>query len=299
MKNFKYFILFLSLITIFEITNSKDANALTACATNSDGEIVYATTPTTGCTAVGKATNYEITVKEIHLCTTAPVGPTTSTATDLSNCESILTNSAATASSFAAGEDVTIAGTFKRPSDGAYTHAVIKFSNVFGITAAMKFNTDIRGGATAVATGKFCRTKISSGTHETGQGHDLSVCTANFITPGKLTETVKQFGPTSAAFQACAINGAPTAAISGACLGSGTGGYLVDTDLKLATSSDDVAAFNGILAFPSTQKVTPNTTAFTVRFDVTNGVAAARTTVAGGASAYIGIGPFDMTISVE
>jgi len=36
MKNFKYFILFLSLITIFEITNSEDANAVTACATNSD-----------------------------------------------------------------------------------------------------------------------------------------------------------------------------------------------------------------------------------------------------------------------
>ena len=81
MKNFKYFILFLSLITIFEISNSKDANAVTACATNSDGEIVYATTPTTGCIAVGKATNYEIIVKEIHLCTTAPVGPTTSTPT--------------------------------------------------------------------------------------------------------------------------------------------------------------------------------------------------------------------------
>ncbi|MDC1330152.1 hypothetical protein N8210_01305, partial [Pelagibacteraceae bacterium] len=64
MKNFKYFILFLSLITIFEITNSEDANAVTACATNSDGEIVYSTTPTSGCIAVGKATNYEITVKE-------------------------------------------------------------------------------------------------------------------------------------------------------------------------------------------------------------------------------------------
>jgi len=297
MKNFKYFILFLSLITIFEITNSKDANAVDSCATNSDGEIVYATTPTTGCIAVGAATNYEITVKEIHLCTAAPIPPTTSTPTDLSNCESILTNSAATASSFAAGEDVTIAGTFKRPSDGAYTHAVIKFSNVFGITAAMKFNTFIRGGATADTTGKFCRTKISSGTHETGQGHDLSFCDDNETAPGKLTETVKQFGKASDAFQACAINGHPTAAISGACLGSGTGGYLVDTDLKLATSSADVDAFNGILAFGSSQKVTPNTTAFTVRFDVTNGVAVAKT--GSGTSTYIGIGPFDMTISVE
>ena len=56
--------------------------------------------------------NYEITVKEIHLCTTAPVGPTTSTPTDLSNCENILLNSSATATSFAAGEDVNIPGTF-------------------------------------------------------------------------------------------------------------------------------------------------------------------------------------------
>ena len=65
----------------------------------------------------------------------------------------------------------------------------------------------------------------------------------------------------------------------------------------MATESDDVAAFNGILAFPSTQKVTPNTTAFTVRFDVTNGVAVAKT--GEGSSTYIGVGPFDMTISVQ
>ena len=113
MKNFKYFILFLSLITIFEITNSKDANAVPICETDANSEIIYARTPATGCIAVGAATNYEITVKEIHLCTAAPIAPTTSTPTDLSNCENILTNSAATASSFAAGEDVTIAGTFK------------------------------------------------------------------------------------------------------------------------------------------------------------------------------------------
>ena len=174
MKNFKYFILFLSLITIFEITNSKDANAVTACATNSDGEIVYATTPTTGCIAVGKATNYEITVKEIHLCTTAPVGPTTSTPTDLSNCENILLNSSATATSFAAGEDVNIPGNFKRPSNGTYSHAYIKFDNVIGITAAMKFDTSINGGGSG--TGKFCRTIVSSGTHQSGSSHDLSVC---------------------------------------------------------------------------------------------------------------------------
>ena len=296
MKNFKYFILFLSLITIFEITNSKDANALTACATNSDGEIVYATTPTTGCTAVGKATNYEITVKEIHLCTTAPVGPTTSTATDLSNCESILTNLAATASSFAAGEDVTIAGTFTRPSDGTYTHAYIRFDNVIGITAAMKFDTSINGGGSG--TGKFCRTIVSSGTHQSGSSHDLSVCASSETTPGKLTETLKQFGDADGTYRGCVKDGTVAAASSGSCgtLGS-TNGFLVDTDLKLATASSGVDDFHGILAFGTAQRVTPNTSAFTVRFDVTNGVATAKT--GSGASAYIGLGPFDMSITVQ
>ena len=296
MKNFKYFILFLSLITIFEITNSKDANALTACATNSDGEIVYATTPTTGCTAVGKATNYEITVKEIHLCTTAPVGPTTSTATDLSNCENILTNSAATASSFAAGEDVSIAGTFTRPSDGTYTHAYIRFDNVIGITAAMKFDTSINGGGSG--TGKFCRTIVSSGTHQSGSSHDLSVCATTETTPGKLTETLKQFGDADGTYRGCVKDGTVAAASSGSCgtLGS-TNGFLVDTDLKLATASSGVDDFHGILAFGTAQKVTPNTSAFTVRFDVTNGVATAKT--GSGASAYIGLGPFDMSITVQ
>ena len=137
MKNFKYFILFLSLITIFEITNSKDANAITACATDSNGEIEYTNIPSGGCIAVGAATNYEITVKEIYLCSSAPASPTTTTPTDLSSCENILLNSSATATSFAAGEDVNLPGTFKRPPNGTYSHAYVKFDNKFGITASM------------------------------------------------------------------------------------------------------------------------------------------------------------------
>ena len=296
MKNFKYFILFLSLITIFEITNSKDANAITACATNVDSEIVYATTPTSGCIAVGAATQYEIIVKEIYLCTTAPVGPTTSTPTDLSNCENILLNSSATATSFAAGEDVNIPGNFKRPSNGTYSHAYIKFDNVIGITAAMKFDTSINGGGSG--TGKFCRTIVSSGTHQSGSSHDLSVCASSETTPGKLTETLKQFGNADGTYRGCVKDGTTAAASSGSCgtLGS-TNGFLVDTDLKLATASSGVDDFHGILAFGSPQKVTPNTTSFVVRFDVTNGAVAAKT--GGGSQAYIGLGPFDMSIAIQ
>ena len=296
MKNFKYFILFLSLITIFEITTSKEANAVTACALDSNGEIVYSTTPTAGCIAVGKATNYEITVKEINLCTTGPLGPTTSTPTDLSNCSNILTNSANTASSFAAGEDVVIAGTFKSPPNGTYTHAYIKFDNIIGITAAMKFDTSINGGGSG--TGKFCRTVVSSGTHQSSSSHDLSVCAASETIPGKLTETMKQFGQADNTFRPCVKDQVVAAASSGSCgtIGS-TNAYLVQSNLKLATASSNVDDFHGILAFTSPQRVTPDTTAFTVRFDVTNGSVTAKT--GSGTSAYIGLGPFDMSISVQ
>ena len=198
------------------------------------------------------------------------------TATDLSNCENILTNSAATASSFAAGEDVNIAGTFTRPSDGTYTHAYIRFDNVIGITAAMKFDTSINGGGSG--TGKFCRTIVSSGTHQSGSSHDLSVCASSETTPGKLTETLKQFGNADGTYRGCVKDGTVAAASSGSCgtLGS-TNGFLVDTDLKLATASSGVDDFHGILAFGTPQKITPNTTSFVVRFDVTNGAVTAKT----------------------
>jgi len=160
----------------------------------------------------------------------------------------------------------------------------------------MKFDTSINGGGSG--TGKFCRTIVSSGTHQSGSSHDLSVCASSETTPGKLTETLKQFGDADGTYRGCVKDGTVAAASSGSCgtLGS-TNGFLVDTNLKLATASSGVDDFHGILAFGTAQKVTPNTSAFTVRFDVTNGVATAKT--GSGASAYIGLGPFDMSITVQ
>jgi hypothetical protein len=295
MKNFKYFILFLSLITIFEITNSKDAYAVTACATNSDGEIVYATTPTSGCIAVGAATQYEITVKEIYLCTTAPVGPTTSAPTDLSDCENILLNSSATATSFAAGEDVNIPGTFKRPPNGTYSHAYVKFDNKFGITASMTFDATKRGTKTT-ATGQTCGTSAAEDDHDSSESSAQSVCGSS-VTPGKLIEVIKQMGAPGT-FAACVKDETVSAASGGSCpsLGS-TNGYLVQSNFKLATASSNVDDFHGILAFPSSQKVTPDTTAFTVRFDVTNGVAVAK--AISDTAVHVGLGPFGMSISIQ
>ena len=71
MKNFKFLILFLSLITIFEITNSKDANAGACTVTNG----VYSETEIkNGCDA--QPDFYEIVIFEMYLCTSAPTIPT-------------------------------------------------------------------------------------------------------------------------------------------------------------------------------------------------------------------------------
>jgi hypothetical protein len=296
MKNFKYFILFLSFITIFEITNSKDANAVTACATNSDGEIVYATTPTTGCIAVGAATQYEITVKEIYLCTTAPVGPTTSAPTDLSDCENILLNSSATATSFAAGEDVNIPGTFKRPPNGTYSHAYVKFDNKFGITASMTFDATKRGTKTT-ATGQTCGTSAAEDDHDSSESSAQSVCGSS-VTPGKLIEVIKQMGAPGT-FAQCVKDGTVSVASGGSCpsLGSANAYLVRESDSKLSQATGSGQDFHGILSFTSLQKVTPDTTAFTVRFDVTNGVAVAR--AMSDTAVHIGMGPFDMSITIQ
>ena len=296
MKNFKYFILFLSLITIFEITNSKDANAVDACDTDSNGEIEYTNIPSAACIAVGAATNYEITVKEIYLCTTAPLAPTTSTPTDLSSCENILLNSSATATSFAAGEDVNIPGTFKRPPNGTYPYVFVKLVNTWGITAAVEFDLSMDG--MKRGSGVHCRTIEASGNHDSNTSHEESVCNGTYVAPGKFTETTRQFGDVggSEPFRPCAIDG--TVKIPANCVNTGNGNiFLVQSNDKLATASNNATGIHGILKPATVVKVTPSTSAIITRFDVTNGTALAA--VDSGAGVYIGLGPFDIIISVE
>jgi hypothetical protein len=297
MKNFKYFILFLSLITISEIAISNDANAITACALNGDDKIVKATLPSSGCIAVGKTSAYEITVKEIHLCKSLPAKPTSTTPSDLSDCENVFLNAAGNSVSFAAGEDVTLTGTFKRPSNGTYPYAFIKLVNTWGITAAVEFDSSMDG--MEDGSGVFCRTVAeTSGTHQQSGSHEESVCSSTYVAPGKFTETTAQFGDVGGGnpFRPCAVDG--VVAEASACTNTGNGNiYLVQSNDKLATASSNVAAIHGILRPTTSLKVSANTTAITTKFDVTNGSALAATN--GGASVYIGLGPFDISIAVE
>ena len=296
MKNFKYFILFLSLITIFEITNSKDANAITAC-TLTNGKIAKASLPADGCIAVGNTVAYEITVKSIDLCKTLPAMPTSLAPTDLSNCENVFLNAAGNSVSFAAGEDVTLTGTFKRPSNGTYPYAFVKLVNTWGITAAVEFDLSMNG--MKRGSGVHCRTIAgSTGDMEQSGSHEESVCGADYVAPGKFTETTMQFGDVggSEPFRPCAIDG--TVKIPGDCVNTGNGNiYLVQSNDKLATASNNATGIHGILKPATAVKVTPSTSAIITRFDVTNGTALAA--VDSGAGVYIGLGPFDITISAQ
>ena len=296
MKHFKYFILFLSLITIFEITTSKDANAITAC-TLVNGKISKTSLPASGCIAVGSTVAYEITVKSIDLCKTLPAMPTSSTPTDLSNCENVFLNAAGNSVSFAAGEDVTLTGTFKRPSNGTYPYAFVKLVNTWGITAAVEFDLSMDG--MKRGSGVHCRTiEDTSGDMEQSGSHDESVCGADYVAPGKFTETTKQFGDVGGLnpFRPCVIDG--TVKIPADCVNTGNGNiYLVQSNDKLATASSNATGIHGILKPATAVKVTPSTSAIITRFDVTNGTALAA--VDSGAGVYIGLGPFDIIISVE
>ena len=298
MKNFKYFILFLSLITIFEITTSKDANAITAC-TLVGGKISKTSLPASGCIAVGSTVAYEITVKSIDLCKTLPAMPTSSTPTDLSNCENVFLNAAGNSVSFAAGEDVTLTGTFKRPSNGTYPYAFVKLVNTWGITAAVEFDASMNGTkAGSGGSGVHCRTIVASGDHDSDTSHEESVCNGTYVAPGKFTETTRQFGDVggSEPFRPCAIDG--TVKIPADCVNTGNGNiYLVQSNDKLATASNNATGIHGILKPATVVKVTPSTSAIITRFDVTNGTALAA--VNSGAGVYIGLGPFDITISAQ
>ena len=293
MKNFKVLVLFLSLITIFEIVTSKDVNAV-ACTTTT-GDIVDASEVTSGsgCSAKNATKEYEITVLEIFMCKSKPTAPTTSARADLSKCSQIYANEKSTSVSFGAGEDVSLQGNFFKPPNGTYSHAYVKLDNVFGITSAMVFDASTAG---ASGTGVHCHTPTAgaTGTHQQSGTHNISVCASSAATPGKFIETINHWGnPNTASHQPCIVDSTPTA-------NCGTeGAYLVDTNQFVSTGDNDTDALHGILPFDKPIKVTPDTNTLITRFNVTLGTQIADTSPSSGLQLYIGTGPFEIKLEVQ
>lgn len=284
MKNFKYFILFLSLITIFEMTNSKDAKADACTVTNG----VYSETEIkNGCEATPDF--YEIVIYKMYLCTSAPTIPTTSATVDLTNCSQVFNSAAGSTTNVSQSASVDLTGTYTRPPTGTYTHGYAMMDNTFGITASIQIDGAMTG--QAGGTGVYCRTVAGSGNHTSSGSHDdESICSATEVTAGKYTETLTTFGgagePWESVAEADNINGT-TASIKG---------ILVDTNGHLAANEGEVDKLEGLVSFANAINVTSDTTSLTMSFNLGEGMSLNR---AGADVIYIGSGPFQAIMTAN
>ena len=284
MKNFKYFILFLSLITIFEMTNSKDAKAAACTVTNG----VYSETEIkNGCEATPDF--YEIVIYKMYLCTSAPTIPTTSATVDLTNCSQVFNSASGSTANVSQGASVDLTGTYTRPPIGTYTHGYAMMDNTFGITASIQIDGEMTG--QAGGTGVYCRTVAGSGNHTSSGSHnDESICSATEVTAGKYTETLTHFGGAGEAWERIAeadnINGT-TASIKG---------ILVDTNGHLAANEGEVDKLEGLVSFANAINVTSDTTSLTMSFNLGEGMSLNR---ADADVIYIGSGPFQAIMTAN
>ena len=277
MKNFKILFLFLSLILIFEITASKEANAAACTVTNG----VYSETEIkSGCEATPDF--YEIVIYKMYLCTSTPTIPTVTAAADLTNCSQIFNSDAGATANVAQNSDVDLTGTYTRPPDGTYTHGYAMMDNTFGITAAIQIDGSMDGQASG--SGVFCRTVSGSGSHTKASGshNDESVCSASEVAAGKYTETLTHFGGSGDAWTKVA-DAAPTP-------GSTIKGLLVDSNGHLAANEGEVVKLEGLVGFANAITVTPNTTSLTMSFNLGEGMSL---NSAGADKIYMGSGPFE------
>ena len=191
MKYAKYLLLILSIIFVFEIANSKQAEA---CTINS-GVVKKVSTGAEdaiddGCDTT--PTLYEVVIYKLYLCTSSPIEATEVSTVVLTPCSQVFNSSSGATASVTQGADIVLDGTYTRPPDGTYTHGYAFMDNTFGITLAGELAASMTG--LTGGTGVFCGTVAGSGTHAQGSTHsNSSVCGASAITPGKFVETLEHF----------------------------------------------------------------------------------------------------------
>ena len=288
MKNAKYLFLILSLIFVFEIVNSNQADA---CTIN-DGVVKKATTGDEdaiddGCDST--PATYEVVIYKLYLCTSSPTEATTTSTVVLTPCSQIFDNSSGATASVTQGAEIVLDGTYSRPPVGTYTHGYAFMDNTFGITWAGELAASMTG--MTGGTGVFCGSVANSGTHAQASTHtNSSVCGTSAITAGKFVETLKHFGGVGDAFSSKAevtnINGTSAEII----------GYLVDTNEHRAANSGEVDKLEGLVTFANPVVVTADTTSLSMTFNVGEGMHL----VNGGSNKlFIGSGPFQAIMSAN
>ena len=282
MKNIKYLFLILSTIFIFQMFNSKSAEACTiSSGVVSEGDI------NSGCDTA--PAEYEIVIYKLFLCTSSPTEATTSSTVVLTSCSQIFNNDSGATAAVTQGAEVNLDGTYTRPPNGTYTHGYAYMDNTFGLTWAGELSGAKTG--TSSGTGVFCGTVAGSGTHAKGSTHTgNSICGASAITPGKFVETLAQFGAHDDAFSSKAtvnnINGTTASII----------GYLVDSNEHRAANTGEVVRLEGLVEFADPITVSSSTTSLSMTFNVGEGMHLSNT---GADSLWIGSGPFQAIMSAN
>ena len=288
MKNIKYLFLILSIIFVFEIINSNQAEACTvtsgvvAKASGDGADFID-----DGCDST--PATYEVVIYKLYLCTSAPTEATTSSTVVLTPCSQVFDNSSGATASVTQGAEIVLDGTYTRPPDGTYTHGYAFMDNTFGITWAGELSAAMTG--MTGGTGVFCGTVAGSGTHAKGSTHtNSSVCGSSAITAGKFVETLAQFGGSGSAFSSKAevenINNTTAAIV----------GYLVDTNGHRASTTGEVDKLEGLVTFANPVVITADTTSLSMTFNVGEGMHL----VNGGSNKlFIGSGPFQAIMSAN
>ena len=288
MKYAKYFFLILSIIFVFEMVNSNQAEACTI----TDGVVAKeegdgADYIDDGCDTTPAL--YEVVIYKLYLCTSSPTEATTSSAVVLTTCSQVFNSSIGATASVTQGAEIVLDGTYTRPPVGTYTHGYAFMDNTFGLTWAGELSASMTG--MTGGTGVFCGTVVGSGTHAQASTHNnSSVCGSSAITPGKFVETLEHMAGVGDAIKTKTaipnINGT-SAAISG---------FLVDTNGHQAQSSGEVDKLEGLVTFANPVVVTADTTSLSMKFNVGEGMHLVN---GGGNKLFIGSGPFQAIMSAN
>jgi hypothetical protein len=288
MKYAKYLFLILSMIFVFEMVNSNQAEACTVTAgvvakESGDGADFI----DDGCDETPAL--YEVVIYKLYLCTSSPTEATTSSAVVLTPCSQVFNSPTGATASVTQGAEIVLDGTYTRPPTGTYTHGYAFMDNTFGITWAGQLSASMTG--MTGGTGVFCGTVAGSGTHAKGSTHtNSSVCGSSAITAGKFVETLAQFGGSDDTFSSKAevenINGT-SAAING---------YLVDTNGHRASTTGEVDKLEGLVSFANPVVVTADTTSLSMKFNVGEGMHLVN---GGDNKLFIGSGPFQAIMTAN
>jgi len=136
--------LFQSISSFFE---AKAADAL--CPVTSDGYLDHASMVDSGGNAATVCQTEPVSITMypygLYICTAAPTAPTTTTATDLSNCFRVYEGDGTSAVEISSSSVSRPAGTFNVPPAGVYTHAVVWAKNLMGVKNFVQVDTTITG----------------------------------------------------------------------------------------------------------------------------------------------------------